>query len=453
MNSQGRNGQGMNSQGRNSAQELEAVVDRVSHLLHQHIGLRPEPGLRGRLRGCIRDDAARLAEGFDTYVNALEPGSEALQSLLNRVTVQETAFFRHPEHFQLLAREILPTLTGPVTLWSAACANGQEAFSLAMVLEEAGVDGRVIATDLSTEALRRTSTARYTTRELGGLPLDRVGAHLTRDGDAWLVNSNIRTRVSTFRHNLLDPIPGQVSGCQVVFCRNVLIYFSPDHASAFLGRVADTLPAAWLFLGAAETIWQLSSRFETVRSGDTFSYRRRTDDAARASGPRATTVSSSRSRTTDLSGNDRLAPVPPPVRRPVAEPAAGLATDSAQTSTSPMVFVTVPPSSPSVQQGEVGSVEELRAQGERASASGDVLAAVVAFRKCAYLSPHDPITHLRLALALEGAGDPRSAQRAYAAARHALTHSDPAELDQLVEGYSRADLIRLLDSKQDVVAP
>ena len=157
-----------------------------------------------------------------------------LQGLLNRVTVQETAFFRHPEQFEVLARDVLPTLPRPVKIWSAGCANGQEPFSLAMLLEEQGIAGSVIGTDLSTTALQRTVAARYVTRELSGLSPRRIARHLTRTRDSWQINPAIRGRVRTLYHNLLDPLPLEVQSCQVIFCRNVLIYLSPDHTRAFL---------------------------------------------------------------------------------------------------------------------------------------------------------------------------------------------------------------------------
>ena len=78
---------------------------------------------------------------------------------------------------------------------------------------------------------------------------------------------------------------------------------------------------------------------------------------------------------------------------------------------------------------------------------------MVAFRKHAYLAPHDPMAQLHLGLALESAGDEPSARRAYAAARHALTQTDPADIHHAAEGYTTADLIRLLDSKQQAVTP
>lgn len=426
----------------NGRQEVEAVVDQVSEMLHRDIGLRPEPALRERLRRCIRDDAPERGQYLDDYLETLLADAQALQSLLNRVTVQETAFFRHPEHFDVLARTILPTLGPPVTIWSAACANGQEAFSLAMLLEEHGIDGRVIATDLSTEALRRTTAARYSTRELSGLSPDRIARHLTRDGDAWLANSNIRDRISSFQHNLLDPIPAQVLACQIIFCRNVLIYFSPAHAGAFLERVADALPAASLFLGATETIWQLSTRYETVRSGDTYSYRRLAK-VTRADNPVSQAAAPSHNPPRRIADKDR----PTTGHMPRAMSAPNRA-DNPRSSTRPVI---VPPTPPQTRTVDVALAMLMARAGQLASAAGDVQAAVVAFRKCAYLAPDDPMAHLNLGLALESAGDQPSAGRAYAAARHALTQSDSAYIGDATGGYTTTDLMRLLDYKQAVI--
>src|SRR3954464_12116636 len=147
-------------------------VEQVAELLHQRIGLRAEPSLRGRLRRCIRDDAAGRFPDSQAYVASLRE-ADALQRLVDRVTVQETAFFRHPEQFDVLAREVLPVLPQPVTIWSAGCANGQEAYSLAMLLEELGIAGTIVASDISTAAVRRTEQARYTDRELSGLSAER----------------------------------------------------------------------------------------------------------------------------------------------------------------------------------------------------------------------------------------------------------------------------------------
>lgn len=441
-----------------SGPEVEAVVDRVSDLLHRRIGLRPEPDLRGRLRRCLRDAALGRGQDLSTYLDTLMADGEALQGLVNSVTVQETAFFRHPGQFELLVRQILPGLNPPVTFWSAACANGQEAFSLAMLLEEDGIAGRVIASDLSTDALKRTKTARYRARELSGLSADRIAAHLSRDGDEWLINDTIRRRVSTLQHNLLRPIPHEVRGCQVIFCRNVLIYLSPEHARAFLDQVADALPEVSLFLGGAETMWQLTDRFETVRSGDAFSYRRRAD-VTRSRGVqhiRDGTSDHPSSRAAASPGRPdsiRGMPRPAPKGRQTARPGTGAAASPADTSRSPVRSTPAASAPPAAAADRLDPAVLLARAGQRASAIGDAQAAVVAFRKCAYLAPADPLAHLHLALALDSAGDQPSALRAYAAARHALTQSAPAQIDDAIGGYSTADLIRLLDSKMKVIAP
>src|SRR6185437_11968944 len=98
-------------------QAMDTVVDRVAELLHERIGLRADASLRGRLRRAVRDEASRHGRELMTYVDSLAPGTDALQDLVNRVTVQETAFFRHSHQFDVLAREVLPVLPQPVTIW------------------------------------------------------------------------------------------------------------------------------------------------------------------------------------------------------------------------------------------------------------------------------------------------------------------------------------------------
>jgi chemotaxis methyl-accepting protein methylase len=412
---------------------LERVVDRVAELLLRRFGMRSDPTLRGRLRRAICDKAAEHGQDLTAYFETLGVSGDILQGLLNRVTVQETAFFRHPEHFEVLARDVLPALQQPVRIWSAGCANGQEAFSLAMLMEEQGVVGCVIATDLSTAALQRTMSARYTSRELSGLSPDRIGGHMTRTGDSWEVNKLIRDRVRTLHYNLLDPLPVEVQSCQVVFCRNVLIYLSPEHARALLDRIADTLPSTIsLFLGAAETIWQVSDRFKAIPAGDTFIYRRRvTGDPCAETGPAR--------RTTPTDSGWA------PFKRTVRKRAAHVAGEPSDPRSSGQP-TSAERSTAAPESTELAGL--LARLGEDAMAAGDIPAAVVAFRKFAYLSPHGPVAQLHLGLALEAAGDERSAQRAYAAARRALLEGDPADIDGGIKGYATAEFVRLLDSKQ-----
>jgi chemotaxis methyl-accepting protein methylase len=403
----------------------EVALDQVAGLLAGAIGLRPDPTLRGRLGRAVRDEVAERGGDLTTYASTLIADPDAMQGLIDRITVQESAFFRHPRHFQVLAEQVLPALSPPVTIWSVGCANGQEAYSLAMLLEEQGVDGRVIATDVSTAALQRTAAARYTGRELAGLSPQRIADHLTRSGEAWKVSPSIRTRVSTRQYNLVDPLPTEILTCQVVFCRNILIYLSPERVCAFLDQLADNLPPTIsLFVGAGETLWQVSDRFEAVPAGDTFVYRP----------PRADAVSARNTlRRRPAPASSHGAPIPRVRDKPTTASESRSSTGDRNR--------------PEASQQTGTTAALLAAAGQSAVAANDYDAAVVAFRKCAYLEPDDPMSQLHLGLALEGAGDPGSARRAYASSRRLLESNPSHDLDG-IEGYATAELLRLLDFKE-----
>lgn len=399
---------------------LEDAVDRVGELLDDRIGLRPQSTLRGRLRRCVRDEIQARGQDLDDYVEELSTGTETLQSLVNRVTVQESGFFRHPDHFEVLANDVLPMFEQPVTVWSAACGNGQEAYSLAMLLAEQGVRGSILASDLSTSALGRTRAATYSAREIAGLSPSRQVDHLTATDNGWRVNDSLRGRVTTMRHNLMEPLPSRISDCQVVFCRNVLIYFSADHAKAFLNRLASALaPGAYLFLGSAESLWQVTDAFQAVRLGDSFVYQRYDPVRPRMSLPDAAI---------------RPVPLPQPTRRP-AKPKP--------TRSPPPV-----PAAVAVEPDKSSPRDQAASSGQSAFADGDHAAAVVAFRRWVYLSPDDPVAVLHLALALEACGHWTSAQRAFSVSRALLQQAGPEHAELALEGYAAGELLRLLDTKQ-----
>jgi chemotaxis protein methyltransferase CheR len=404
----------------------EAILDRAAWLLHRDLGLRPDPAMLGRLRRCLRDEAAVRQQEPDAYFDTLIADRAARQSLFDRVTVQETSFFRHPGQFEALARHVLPNLADPVTIWSAGCANGQEAYSLAMVLDDHGAQGTVIATDVSTRALQRTAAAHYLSRELTGLSNARRTRHLVGGPDDWTIRQAVRDRVTVQHHNLVtDALPDHLARSQVVFCRNVLIYFSSEQAAAFLKRLAGQLRAgAFLFLGYAETIWQVTDLFEPVRIGDSFEYHRRRPQPIVAAPAPGRPV-----RPAGLLGRPARPPGKAPrVRRPVKHVAAD---DTL---------------SPATVEGQ--GLELARA-GQAAAADRDYPTAIAAFRKCVYLAPDEPMGHVHLGLALEASGDRVSAGRAFLAARAALNRCQPSDVVEALGGYRMEELMALLDSKQE----
>jgi chemotaxis protein methyltransferase CheR len=399
----------------------------AAELLHARIGLKPDQSFRPRLARALRDTAAERNLDRLDFIDLLRSDDAALDALVDRVTVQETAFFRHPEQFEAIA-QLLPTSTEPLRAWSAACANGQEPYSLAMVLSEATPVGSpppsVLATDVSPAALARTVDARYSERELMGVHALRRSTHFTTgEPHQWRVRPALREVVRVQRHNLLDPIPDDVADCHIVMCRNVLIYFSEAHAVSFLDRLAEVMhPEAYLFVGGAETLWQLTERFEPLQLGACFTYRR-----ARAKRRPATPIEVSRTQATPRPS----APPPAAARAPASTAAARTAT--------------VPPA-----HTPFDNPAELEHEGRAAVARGELAAAIVAFRRWAYLAPDDPLAHFHLGCALDGAGEASGARRAFRAALAAMNRCADEQLERCLQGFEPSVLRQLLTERTSV---
>ena len=175
-----------------NGENARAVGD-AADLLVQRVGLQLDHGTSGRLARCVV--AAAQAQGLceADYVGQLQTDAVAFQDLLDRVTVQETAFFRDPGQFEALAGHVLPSLDAPVTIWSAGCSNGQEAYSIAMLLAESGHTGsRVLATDISTNAIARTQQAQYSLSEVKGLSAVRRSRYLRPSDQQFEIVAELR---------------------------------------------------------------------------------------------------------------------------------------------------------------------------------------------------------------------------------------------------------------------
>jgi chemotaxis protein methyltransferase CheR len=343
--------------------------------------------VRARLARCLDEGAARHGLAADAYLALIESDAGAFQELLDRVTVQHSSFFRDPNQFAALSGLLALAPRGPAWVWSAACANGQEPYSLAILLEECGrEDWRILATDVSSGALARVRAGRYSRSELTGVSEARLHRYFTRAGHGWEVAPRLRERVTPRVHNLSDPrapMPGAIFS--IIFCRNVLIYFDAPMVDACVGRLASCLPTGGhLFLGFSEALPPASNGLELVRVGEAFVYRKGPAPAGVPAAPR---------------------------RRAPADPL------------------------------------RLLAEGERAIAAGNAAGAVRAFRKVTYLDPDQPVGYFQLGTALEHAGDHREARRAFAAAESALARSDPAATLPGLEGYSALELGRAIAAK------
>jgi chemotaxis methyl-accepting protein methylase len=178
--------------------------------------------------------------------------------LLERLTIKVSRFFRNPGTFETLRRRALPELRrrrggAPLRVWSAGCANGQEAYSLGMLCAEAGGPFFVLGTDVDRAALARASAAVYPEEERAHVPSELAAHHLLGGSRRVAVHSTLARRVSFERHDLASEAPPPGAAFDLVACRNVLIYFEPERQAQILARVSDRVaPGGYLVLGEAE---------------------------------------------------------------------------------------------------------------------------------------------------------------------------------------------------------
>lgn len=226
----------------------------IARALAECAGVSLGEGLDHALRDGVEAAAGALGVSPDEIARrivARDPA--ALAALVEHAVVGETAFWRHPEQLAAFARAVRDA-PAPLRIWSVGCATGEEPYSVAIALLEAGRAGagdRILATDVSTRALAAAAAGAYRARALRKLP--RALERWFERDDPRRVRAEVRALVSFARHNLVaDPVP-LGGGFDVVFCRNVLIYFSPETAAAALYRlVAALAPGGTLVLGPVE---------------------------------------------------------------------------------------------------------------------------------------------------------------------------------------------------------
>jgi chemotaxis protein methyltransferase CheR len=205
--------------------------------------------------------------------------------IVEALTTNETSFFRDIHPFDALRTKIIPevmTINAAkrgLNIWSAACSTGQELYSIAMLLRMHFPDllnwnVRLLGTDISQEVLERARNARFTQIEVNrGLPAALLMKYFQRQEMHWQLTPEVRAMTAFEKLNFIEPWP-QLPAMDVVFLRNVLIYFSPETKKAILAKIRSVMaPHAVLFLGAAETTMGLDDSFERVQAANSILYR------------------------------------------------------------------------------------------------------------------------------------------------------------------------------------
>lgn len=212
---------------------------------------------------------------FRTYCEYLRQSEPELICLTNAITTNLTSFFREPHHFEFLA-ELLPKLANEkkkLRVWSAGCSTGEEPYSIAMVIREtlpelSRLDIKILATDLDSDVLAHAAAGVYAFERVASLSSWRLGRWFHKGRETQAGNVKVRPELSTlvrFRQlNLIGVWPMR-SAFDVIFCRNVVIYFDKDTQRALFDRYADQMtPGGHLFVGHSESLFRVSTRFKLL---------------------------------------------------------------------------------------------------------------------------------------------------------------------------------------------
>lgn len=255
-------------QGSTSAHELthEQFV-RITHLLHEHAGIRMRNGKEGLVRARLLRRLRTLAlNDFDAYLSFVDHDESRREfaEMIDALTTNKTEFLREAAHFDYLRNAVFPNLTGAVRIWSSGCSTGEEPYTLAMLCNEelreiATRDVRILATDINHRALAQAKAGVYPAERLRQLPAHWVQRFWTlkQDADGQPVgeaSQALRRLVQYGRLNLMERWPMQ-GPFDIIFCRNVAIYFDKTKQAELWARFAKTLvPGGYLYIGHSERI-------------------------------------------------------------------------------------------------------------------------------------------------------------------------------------------------------
>jgi len=266
----------------------DGLLDRLLGVIEEVSGIVVPTRDRSRVEAVAlaRMRASRCRD-LEAYARLLQSGSagDEWRALLERLTVKESYLFRASRQFAVLEDVVLPDLVSrrppeaELRVWSAGCARGEEAATLAVVLAEsramAGRGWRILATDVDERALDEGRSGFYGARAVSAVPPELLARHFERVGDRWRLEQALLERIDFRPVNLVrEPLDLPSAPWDVIFMRNVLIYFSEGSQGRVVRAVATAMaPDGWLFLGPSESLLRLETGLRAVDLQGCFAYR------------------------------------------------------------------------------------------------------------------------------------------------------------------------------------
>lgn len=255
-----------------AAYELEILLDYLKRSRGFDFSAYKRPGL---MRWVLKRMQIVKSENFRDYINYLKLHPEEFTQLFDTLFINVTCFFRDRSVWDYLSKEIVPQIVAgktsnePIRVWSAGCASGEEAYSLAIVLAEAlGIEQfrkrvKIYATDIDDDALNIARKATYTASKVSMLPARFLEKYFSCSANRYKFREELRGSLVFGRHNLIEDAP--ISGVDLVMCRNVLMYFNSEAQSEIVSRFHDVFNENCFFIiGQAERIYSRTNIFQPV---------------------------------------------------------------------------------------------------------------------------------------------------------------------------------------------
>lgn len=416
------------------------------------------------------EDQAGWPGDPERLVRRLESDPESWERLLDQITVGETYFFREPEHFEFVRREVLPGIVaerGPtpsLRVWSAGCASGEEIYSLAIVLHQHGLLDRadLLGTDISRVALARAREGTYRSWSLRGMDLSALGPYFSTEAGRFRVSDEIRRSVRFEKMNLAEPLyPSPTNGTAVVdliFCRNVFIYLNAETIRQAADRFFRALrPGGYLVLGPSDPLL-MESGFDVLTTRAGIVYRRPPTELAADRGTRIS--------------EPKLPPQPEGVAAPRGAPilswrpgpeafpeAPSLPAEPAEQKTADQIRDLANRSGAVFAERACSralelaplSVELHYLQGVLLLELGDDEGAVSALRRALYLDADLAIAHFTLGSLLTKMGDRRGAERAFRNAERCARKTPSEEPLPLSDGLLAGGIARAAERELGLI--
>ena len=231
------------------------------------------PILDSRIKEILRE---KKLDSVDDYYKLITSDHEEMKRMLDAVTTNLTRFFRNQPHFDALEKYVIPHVleekkkTGDKTVrvWSAGCSTGEEPYTIAMLLKRilpVGYDFQVTASDISLKSLMVGQSGFYADNKVDGIPPDYLSQYFTKSAGGYQVNKEIMSKVKFDYHNLKND--SGMRNLDVIFCRNVMIYFDEPAQLVVLNRFWNSMARhSYLFIGHSESLFGMDTKFEFLKT-------------------------------------------------------------------------------------------------------------------------------------------------------------------------------------------